>query len=182
MGQPYSKSIDIWSLGVTLFEMMMLGHAFGGPDVREILRNIVHARHAEIVGEWSDDLTRRKVKNGSDWTPARCLCMYGWVGAARQEMTATLERLRHTERRSLLARRRGAACFTAAVLPEVPVLILKRIPPKAQKRKKRNYRAFAGCVFNANSNELHLLTVRAPRLPDAWRRVSWSRTREGGEE
>ena len=39
-----------------------------------------------------------------------------------------------------------------------------------------------GCVVNANSNELHLLTVRAPRLPDAWRRVSWSRTREGGEE
>ena len=107
MGQPYSKSVDIWSLGVTLFEMMMLGHAFSGPDVPEILRNIVHARHAEIVGEWSDDLTRLLL-----WMlEERAVCRPstgdiisdGYFQTACQSSTWQAEALKHRPSRALLS-------------------------------------------------------------------------------
>ena len=53
MGLPYSKAVDIWSLGCTLFEVMMLSHAFKGTTDKALLTNIAYARHAEITGEWS---------------------------------------------------------------------------------------------------------------------------------
>lgn len=56
MGQKYSAQIDMWALGCTLFEMMMLSHAFVGREQAEILQNIVWARHAAIVGSWTPEL------------------------------------------------------------------------------------------------------------------------------
>jgi len=56
MGQKYSAQIDIWALGCTLFEMIMLGHAFVGREHAEVLQNIVWARHAPIVGPWTPEL------------------------------------------------------------------------------------------------------------------------------
>ena len=41
MGMKYSKKIDVWAIGCTLYEMMMLEHAFQGPDNEHILQNIV---------------------------------------------------------------------------------------------------------------------------------------------
>ena len=56
MGAGYSKSLDVWGLGCTLFEIMMLSHAFRGSDDEQVLRNIVDARHAEIKGPWAPPL------------------------------------------------------------------------------------------------------------------------------
>ena len=56
MGQPYSKKIDLWAVGCTLFEVMMLAPAFQGVDNARILQNIVWARHAQIDGGWSAPL------------------------------------------------------------------------------------------------------------------------------
>ena len=57
MGQPYSKKIDIWAIGCTVFEAMMLAHAFQGADNARILQNIIWARHADIDSRWSEPLT-----------------------------------------------------------------------------------------------------------------------------
>ena len=56
MGRAYDKSVDIWALGCTLFEMMMLSRAFVGLDNTEILRNIAWARHAPLTGQWTEGL------------------------------------------------------------------------------------------------------------------------------
>ena len=56
MGLPYSKTVDLWALGSTLFEMMVLEHAFQGRNDAEILGNVVWARYAEIKGNWSPHL------------------------------------------------------------------------------------------------------------------------------
>ena len=58
MGQPYSKSVDMWGLGCTLFEMMMLNFAFRGSTVTEVMRKIVYARHEEIQGGWTPNLVK----------------------------------------------------------------------------------------------------------------------------
>jgi len=57
MGQKYGKAIDIWAVGCTLFEMMMLAHAFQGRDNAQILQNIVWARHADVDPNWSSSLS-----------------------------------------------------------------------------------------------------------------------------
>lgn len=57
MGRSYDKAVDIWSLGCTLFEMMMQTHAFVGENNAEILSNIAWARHAPILSsQWSKEL------------------------------------------------------------------------------------------------------------------------------
>ena len=56
MGQSYGKAVDIWSVGCTLFELMMLSHAFVGEDNGAILQNIVWARHAPINRHYSEGL------------------------------------------------------------------------------------------------------------------------------
>ncbi len=56
MGLPYSKTVDLWALGSTLFEMMVLEHAFQGRNDAEVLGNVVWARYAEIKGNWSPHL------------------------------------------------------------------------------------------------------------------------------
>lgn len=58
MGMQYSKQIDMWAIGCTIFEVMMLAHAFQGSDNARILQNIVWARHADIDGRWSDSLSK----------------------------------------------------------------------------------------------------------------------------
>ena len=56
MGVKYDRAVDIWSLGCTLFEVMMLSHAFAGANNQETLRNIAWARHEPITGIWSNEL------------------------------------------------------------------------------------------------------------------------------
>jgi NIMA (never in mitosis gene a)-related kinase len=59
MGQKYSKMLDIWSLGCTLYELMHGPgeHAFQGRDNAEILKNIAWAKHAKIKTDaWSAPL------------------------------------------------------------------------------------------------------------------------------
>ena len=56
MGRKYDRAVDMWSLGCTLFEIMMLSHAFVGADHAEILKNIAWGRHAPIAGSWSNEL------------------------------------------------------------------------------------------------------------------------------
>lgn len=56
MGQPYTWNVDIWSLGVTLFEMMMLRHAFAGTDNQQVLRAIVNCKHEPINDGYSHSL------------------------------------------------------------------------------------------------------------------------------
>jgi len=56
MGATYSKSVDIWAIGCTLFEMMMLKPAFQGKNVEDTLRNIVNARYGDITGCWDNGM------------------------------------------------------------------------------------------------------------------------------
>ena len=63
MGEPnedgqvgYSCSVDIWALGCTLFEVMMLEKTFTGRNKYETLQNVIHARYGDIRGDWSVDL------------------------------------------------------------------------------------------------------------------------------
>jgi len=56
MGLKYGKFVDIWAIGCTLFEMMMLSHAFVGGDTAEVLQNIVWAQHAPIANSWTPEL------------------------------------------------------------------------------------------------------------------------------
>jgi len=55
-GQNYGKFVDIWALGCTLFEVMMLSHAFIGSDTQEVLTNIAWAQHAPIGDSWTPEL------------------------------------------------------------------------------------------------------------------------------
>ena len=63
MEQKYGSSVDIWALGCTLFEIMMLGPAFvhGESDQTRTnqngtIMNIIYARHAPILTVWSTEL------------------------------------------------------------------------------------------------------------------------------
>jgi len=61
MGQPYSKSVDIWSLGCTLFQIMMLDFAFGGENTEEIMRNVSSKatnRHARTLPSFTRPFSR----------------------------------------------------------------------------------------------------------------------------
>ena len=55
----YTKSVDIWAVGCTLFEMMMLKRAFGKPNESKMdtLHAVIQARYGEIRGQWSAELT-----------------------------------------------------------------------------------------------------------------------------
>lgn len=55
----YTKSVDVWAVGCTLFEMMMLKRAFGkqGESKMDTLHAVIQARYGEIRGEWSAELT-----------------------------------------------------------------------------------------------------------------------------
>ena len=55
----YTSSVDIWAMGCTLFEIMMLRRAFGsikGEGKMETLRAVVEARYGDIQGPWSPQL------------------------------------------------------------------------------------------------------------------------------
>lgn len=52
----YDKSVDIWALAVTMFNVATLVQAFTGPDKLEVLRKVIHAQHDQITGPCSDDL------------------------------------------------------------------------------------------------------------------------------
>ena len=55
----YTSSVDIWAMGCTLFEIMMLKRAFGsnnGEGKMETLRAVVEARYGDIRGPWSSQL------------------------------------------------------------------------------------------------------------------------------
>tara|TARA_B110001452_G_scaffold233093_1_gene210727 strand:- start:108 stop:692 length:585 start_codon:yes stop_codon:yes gene_type:complete len=63
MGQPdehgsvgYTCSVDIWALGCTLFEMMMLEKAFTGKTNVDVLNNVISARFGDIRGQWGVEL------------------------------------------------------------------------------------------------------------------------------
>lgn len=50
----YTKAVDIWAVGCTLFEMMMLRRAFGrrGESKMDTLHAVIQARYGEIEGQW----------------------------------------------------------------------------------------------------------------------------------
>ena len=57
-GQPYDSRVDIWGLGCTIFELMMLTPAFAvkGDSLKDVFRAVLYGNHVAIVGDWSDEL------------------------------------------------------------------------------------------------------------------------------
>ncbi|CAK8986502.1 unnamed protein product [Durusdinium trenchii] len=70
--KPYNSKIDIWSMGVVLYEMLALAQPFAASNVAAMIMKIVNAEPAPLPPDWRPevcDVVRRALNKNADERP-----------------------------------------------------------------------------------------------------------------